>query len=172
MEQRRNEMTGKREIPEQTRRAAASSGTIPTCEDPGVTRPFTLVGGEQSNRLATVAPLSSWKILHLAYVFTSQDYVAMVDPGIDNTLRVTGFCSWDPLVPVIPEHDMKCGPRMELCWNVRAGETGVPRENPPARGIVQHYSHTRKSGSEPSGDCTRIAVVGGECATAAPKGDD
>ncbi|KAJ8879824.1 hypothetical protein PR048_020432 [Dryococelus australis] len=30
---------GKREIPEKTRRPAASSGTIPTCENPGVARP-------------------------------------------------------------------------------------------------------------------------------------
>ncbi|KAJ8895258.1 hypothetical protein PR048_000583 [Dryococelus australis] len=30
---------GKREIPEKIRRPAASSGTIPTCENPGVTRP-------------------------------------------------------------------------------------------------------------------------------------
>ncbi|KAJ8888933.1 hypothetical protein PR048_008427 [Dryococelus australis] len=30
---------GKNEIPEKTRRKAASSGTIPTCENPGVIRP-------------------------------------------------------------------------------------------------------------------------------------
>ncbi|KAJ8873898.1 hypothetical protein PR048_024734 [Dryococelus australis] len=35
---RRNEGAGKREIPEKTRRPTASSGTIPTCENP-VTRP-------------------------------------------------------------------------------------------------------------------------------------
>ncbi|KAJ8895981.1 hypothetical protein PR048_001322 [Dryococelus australis] len=34
MEQRRNERAGKREITEQTRRPTASSGTIPTCENP------------------------------------------------------------------------------------------------------------------------------------------
>ncbi|KAJ8870876.1 hypothetical protein PR048_027177 [Dryococelus australis] len=39
MEQHRNEMGGKREIPEKTRRPASSSGTIPTCENPEVTRP-------------------------------------------------------------------------------------------------------------------------------------
>ncbi|KAJ8893719.1 hypothetical protein PR048_006319 [Dryococelus australis] len=38
MEQRENERAGKREIPEKTRRPAASSGTIPTCENPGVAR--------------------------------------------------------------------------------------------------------------------------------------
>ncbi|KAJ8897530.1 hypothetical protein PR048_002877 [Dryococelus australis] len=38
MEQRRNERVGETEIPEKTRRPTASSGTIPTCENP-VTRP-------------------------------------------------------------------------------------------------------------------------------------
>ncbi|KAJ8895040.1 hypothetical protein PR048_000364 [Dryococelus australis] len=31
-------------------------------------------------------------------------------------------------------------------YNVRAGETGDPRENPPTSGIVRHDSHMRKSG--------------------------
>ncbi|KAJ8870636.1 hypothetical protein PR048_029659 [Dryococelus australis] len=39
MEQRRNARRGKREIPEKTRRPAASSSTIATCENPGVTLP-------------------------------------------------------------------------------------------------------------------------------------
>ncbi|KAJ8876780.1 hypothetical protein PR048_021227 [Dryococelus australis] len=34
VEQRRNERAGKREIPEKTHRSTASSGTIPTCENP------------------------------------------------------------------------------------------------------------------------------------------
>ncbi|KAJ8872261.1 hypothetical protein PR048_025863 [Dryococelus australis] len=62
--------------------------------------------------------------------------------------------------------------RMERRWNLRAGETGVPRENPPASGIVQDDSHMRKSGSEPAGDRTWIALEGGDspshCTTAAP----
>ncbi|KAJ8894238.1 hypothetical protein PR048_006850 [Dryococelus australis] len=33
------EVRGKRDIPEKTRRPAASSGTIPTCRNPGVTQP-------------------------------------------------------------------------------------------------------------------------------------
>ncbi|KAJ8877453.1 hypothetical protein PR048_021908 [Dryococelus australis] len=32
--------------------------------------------------------------------------------------------------------------KLERHWNVRAGKTGVPRENPPASSIVQHDSHT------------------------------
>ncbi|KAJ8869531.1 hypothetical protein PR048_028522 [Dryococelus australis] len=35
---------------------------------------------------------------------------------------------------------------MEPCRNGRAGETGVPRENPPTNGIVQHDSHIQESG--------------------------
>ncbi|KAJ8867927.1 hypothetical protein PR048_031736 [Dryococelus australis] len=57
-------------------------------------------------------------------------------------------------------------PRIEWSWNARVGEMGVPRENPPASGIVQHGSHMRKSGSGLARYRARIAVVGGEC----PKG--
>ncbi|KAJ8890295.1 hypothetical protein PR048_009803 [Dryococelus australis] len=39
MKQRRNERAGKTGDPEETRRPTALSGTIPTCEDPGVARP-------------------------------------------------------------------------------------------------------------------------------------
>ncbi|KAJ8870894.1 hypothetical protein PR048_027195 [Dryococelus australis] len=39
MGQHRNARRGKQEILEKTRRQAASSGTFPTCENPGVTRP-------------------------------------------------------------------------------------------------------------------------------------
>ncbi|KAJ8879277.1 hypothetical protein PR048_019884 [Dryococelus australis] len=39
MEQRRNEGRGKREVPEETRRSTASSGTIPTCENPHLSTP-------------------------------------------------------------------------------------------------------------------------------------
>ncbi|KAJ8874041.1 hypothetical protein PR048_024881 [Dryococelus australis] len=53
-------------------------------------------------------------------------------------------------------------PRMEWHCNARAGETGVPRESPPASGIAQHDSHMRRSGSEPAGDRTRTTIVGGE----------
>ncbi|KAJ8888777.1 hypothetical protein PR048_008269 [Dryococelus australis] len=35
---------------------------------------------------------------------------------------------------------------MELRLNERVGETGDPRENSPANGIVRHDSHMRKSG--------------------------
>ncbi|KAJ8885663.1 hypothetical protein PR048_011861 [Dryococelus australis] len=37
-----------------------------------------------------------------------------------------GITGWDPWVPIIPGHDMKCRPRLEMCWNERAGEMGAP----------------------------------------------
>ncbi|KAJ8869282.1 hypothetical protein PR048_030854 [Dryococelus australis] len=43
-----------------------------------------------------------------------------------------------------------------------AGETGDPRENTPTRGIVRHDSHMLKSESNPVGNRTRFALVGGE----------
>ncbi|KAJ8870008.1 hypothetical protein PR048_029019 [Dryococelus australis] len=47
--------------PTKTHRPASPSGTIPSCENPGVTRPgiklgFSLMGGEQGNRSATAIP--------------------------------------------------------------------------------------------------------------------
>ncbi|KAJ8880346.1 hypothetical protein PR048_016813 [Dryococelus australis] len=62
----------------------------------------------------------------------------------DNILRVTGFPAgtrrWQSSL------NMKLDPRMEWPWNVRAGETGVPRENPPASGIVRERT---RQGSNP-----------------------
>ncbi|KAJ8884566.1 hypothetical protein PR048_016423 [Dryococelus australis] len=60
MERRRNEGRGKREIPEKTRRPMASSGTIPTCENP-VTRPV-IEPGEHANHLTTAAPQHFLKV--------------------------------------------------------------------------------------------------------------
>ncbi|KAJ8881881.1 hypothetical protein PR048_018367 [Dryococelus australis] len=41
------------------------------------------------------------------------------------------------------------GVSMEQRRNERTGEMGDTRENPPSNGIVRHYSHIRKSGSDP-----------------------
>ncbi|KAJ8872085.1 hypothetical protein PR048_025686 [Dryococelus australis] len=46
-------------------------------------------------------------------------------------------------------------------WNERVGETGDPRGNPPTSGIVRHDHHMRKSESDPTGNRTRLALVGG-----------
>ncbi|KAJ8892608.1 hypothetical protein PR048_005189 [Dryococelus australis] len=63
-------------------------------------------------------------------------------------------------------------PRRRKHRNEREGETGDLRENPPASGIVQHDSHLRKYGSDPTGNLTGLNKVGGEqsnrLATVAP----
>ncbi|KAJ8866818.1 hypothetical protein PR048_032679 [Dryococelus australis] len=55
---------------------------------------------------------------------------------------------------------------MEQRQNARAGETADPLENPPTSGFVRHDSHERKPGSDPAGNQTRSALVGGESVTA------
>ncbi|KAJ8894023.1 hypothetical protein PR048_006633 [Dryococelus australis] len=61
---------------------------------------------------------------------------------------------------------------MEQRQNGRVGGSRRSRENPPASGIVRHDPHMRKSVSDPAGDRTRFALLGGEranrSATAAP----
>ncbi|KAJ8875821.1 hypothetical protein PR048_023722 [Dryococelus australis] len=47
--------------------------------------------------------------------------------------------------------------RMEQRRNTWAGETGEPQENPPISGIARHDSRMRKSGSDPTGNRTRLA---------------
>ncbi|KAJ8895941.1 hypothetical protein PR048_001282 [Dryococelus australis] len=50
----------------------------------------------------------------------------------------------------------------EQCSNKGAGETGYLRENSPTSAIVWHVSLLRKSWSDPAGNRTRFALVGGE----------
>ncbi|KAJ8876792.1 hypothetical protein PR048_021239 [Dryococelus australis] len=52
--------------------------------------------------------------------------------------------------------------RKERRRNARAGETEDPRETTPINAIVRHDSRLLKSGSDPAGDRTRSALVGGE----------
>ncbi|KAJ8898220.1 hypothetical protein PR048_003580 [Dryococelus australis] len=61
MEQCRDARAGKREILEKTRRPAASSGTIPTCENPGATPPGIEPGSPwgETSRGRAVSPLAS-----------------------------------------------------------------------------------------------------------------
>ncbi|KAJ8894129.1 hypothetical protein PR048_006739 [Dryococelus australis] len=85
-----------------------------------------------------------------------------------HALRLTWDSNPEPPALQTAVHQLTA-PREIRRWNARAGETGEPRES----GIVQHDLHMRKSGREPAGDQTQIAVVGGErpshCATAAPR---
>ncbi|KAJ8895973.1 hypothetical protein PR048_001314 [Dryococelus australis] len=48
---------------------------------------------------------------------------------------------------------------MEQRRNARAGESGAPREKPPASGIVQHEPPERKSGNVPAGNRTQFALM-------------
>ncbi|KAJ8866019.1 hypothetical protein PR048_033543 [Dryococelus australis] len=74
-----------------------------------------------------------------------------VNPGRGSALRETGFPAGARKVPIIPGHDMKRDPRMERRWNSRAGETGVPREDPLASGIVQRMRTRRVSSPDRRG---------------------
>ncbi|KAJ8895391.1 hypothetical protein PR048_000723 [Dryococelus australis] len=56
MEQRWNESAGKREIPEKTRRPTASSGTMPTCENPDDVPQFTTQKRRCSSLLVSANP--------------------------------------------------------------------------------------------------------------------
>ncbi|KAJ8893903.1 hypothetical protein PR048_006504 [Dryococelus australis] len=57
---------------------------------------------------------------------------------------------------------------MEQRRNASAGETGNPLGNPSTSGIVRHNSHLRKSGSDLTGDRTRLALVRCDMLTAQP----
>ncbi|KAJ8897718.1 hypothetical protein PR048_003068 [Dryococelus australis] len=62
MEQRRNEGAGKWDIPKKTHRPAASLDTIPTCENPGVTRPGIEPGSPwwEASTLSAQPPRPPW----------------------------------------------------------------------------------------------------------------
>ncbi|KAJ8874427.1 hypothetical protein PR048_025276 [Dryococelus australis] len=51
---------------------------------------------------------------------------------------------------------------VEQRWNVRAGETGVPLENPTTNGNVRHVSHMLKYRFDPAGYENRFVVELGE----------
>ncbi|KAJ8871636.1 hypothetical protein PR048_027963 [Dryococelus australis] len=124
MELRRNAMAGKREIPEKTRGPAASSCTIPTCENSGVTRSGIEPGSPCSPALLVLETASrSGRLIR---------FPLLLLPSLFRSARLANMS--------------QCEVNMEQRRNVRAGETGQPRENPPTNGIVRHDSHLRKSG--------------------------
>ncbi|KAJ8873683.1 hypothetical protein PR048_024515 [Dryococelus australis] len=59
-----------------------------------------------------------------------------------------------------PEQRSEIEVSMEQRRNVRVGETGDPRVNPPTNGIVRHDFHVRKSGRDPAGNGTRLCSTG------------
>ncbi|KAJ8890010.1 hypothetical protein PR048_009515 [Dryococelus australis] len=82
MQQRRNEWARETEDPEKTRRPAASSETIPTCENPGVTRPGIEPRGEQANRSATAAPCRTEKGCFETRLLTASLYAGTLNCGL------------------------------------------------------------------------------------------
>ncbi|KAJ8883943.1 hypothetical protein PR048_015799 [Dryococelus australis] len=139
---------GKREIPEKTRRPTASSGTIPTCENP-VTR----TGIEPS--------LPWWEVsVPIAQQPTHNPPGAsgFVAPGVLERRTGAAPCPGETRTLTIISHGRvaagtsEYGAASEL---IGAGGVGDPRENPPTNGIVQHM---RKSGGEPAENRTRFAL--------------
>ncbi|KAJ8874981.1 hypothetical protein PR048_022871 [Dryococelus australis] len=137
MEQRRNESTGKREIPEKTQRPTASSSTIPTCENPGRNQPRIEPGSPwwEARRLTTQSPAAS----------------RTTGEAILNNLRIVPKYTWGNLyryfsVPRSREPMRAIEASVERRRNEVAGETGDPRENPPTNGIVRRDAHMRNSG--------------------------
>ncbi|KAJ8888354.1 hypothetical protein PR048_007844 [Dryococelus australis] len=123
---------GKRDIPDETRRPTASSGTILTCEN-SVTQPGIEPG---------------WvKITHQATVHAGT-----------RTELTTG--TWKERVNV--HYTAHCNLRVRRSIpSARAGmqargETGDPRENPSTSSIVRHDSHVRKSGRDIARNKTRL----------------
>ncbi|KAJ8867513.1 hypothetical protein PR048_031315 [Dryococelus australis] len=140
---------GKREIPEKTRRQAASSGMIPTCENMGGARP----GNE---------PGSPW------WEGGRLNHSDTAAPGVKESLRFGNpeRKSWSVQLRTQEREEYPArhpqtpgAVNMERGRNGEEGETGDPREDPPTNGIVRHDSHLRKSG-DPAGDRTRFALVG------------
>ncbi|KAJ8877944.1 hypothetical protein PR048_022404, partial [Dryococelus australis] len=92
--ERKGEGGGKGEIPEKTRRPAASPDAIPTCENPEGPR-FTVMGGEQSNRSATAAPPQNYKETLLA---SHQGEPGSIPGRFNTDIRKWGSCRTMPLV--------------------------------------------------------------------------
>ncbi|KAJ8885847.1 hypothetical protein PR048_012053 [Dryococelus australis] len=80
---------GKREIPENTRRSAVSSSTIPTCENPGVTRPGIELGVLFSHPNQPMATPAKLKLRVLLVLFqkngTSKDRLTVFTGADDIT---------------------------------------------------------------------------------------
>ncbi|KAJ8866037.1 hypothetical protein PR048_033561 [Dryococelus australis] len=137
-------------IPEKTRRLAASSGTIPTCENPGLNPVTHLMGGEQANRSATK---DRWK----------DDGSWRRGGEGEWKLDVVDQASRDPFDNEVLAAD-ESGIKRE--WSSAGipgtGETGDRLENPPTSGIVRRDSHSRESRSYRVRDRTRFAMAGGE----------
>ncbi|KAJ8895320.1 hypothetical protein PR048_000645 [Dryococelus australis] len=127
----------KRELPEKTRRPAASSDTIPTCENPGANPPgIDRTREKQRPRTANLSAMLP--ILFRAPKVRTCDVLGRKKKKKNELVGDE----------VSKEHR-----RNERTW-----EAGVPRENPPISGIVRRDSRLRKSGSDPAGNQTRFGL--------------
>ncbi|KAJ8894521.1 hypothetical protein PR048_007178 [Dryococelus australis] len=143
---------GKQQIPEKTRRPVASSCTISTCENPGVTRPWTesgsaLVGGEQSNRSATAVPVGGklrcislgWRRADGNTETFSLRITRVLDAVVSGSPSV--WCARYQRFTLQDDSQLdrqtSAKVSLEQRRNARAGETGDPRGNPLTNGIVR-----------------------------------
>ncbi|KAJ8894226.1 hypothetical protein PR048_006838 [Dryococelus australis] len=109
-------------IPEKIRRPAASSGSIPTCENPGVTRPG-------------IEPCPPW---------WDASSLTALPPQLNVGLwwvYSSGVEKFGQLLPSRAD-----GSEVK---NERAGKTGDPRENPPTRCIVRNDSQLASHQGDP-----------------------
>ncbi|KAJ8881429.1 hypothetical protein PR048_017910 [Dryococelus australis] len=190
MEQRRNERVWvSRDIPEETRRPASSSGAIPTSGNPGVTRP----GIEPGSAWLTAQPprpLQRTKDEHLVYNRARwADLRGAVDCAPAYGARSSGFefrTAFKSAHFIVNSPKQVCDTDIgnnendEYVWifygesnPVRLGGMQViwllhtparpreePRENPSTSCIVQHDYHVRKLVSDPANNRTRFVLVG------------
>ncbi|KAJ8875080.1 hypothetical protein PR048_022971 [Dryococelus australis] len=160
---------GKREIPEKTRRLTASSGTIPTCENP-VTRPGIEPGLSwwEASRLTTQLP---WPLIgkltkQITTLLSGDLPVTNVAqciavcgrlwPNVEDKgeweHRPTALAEWSGEIWMVLNMELSRADEGEArCRDARAEETGDPREQyPPTCDIVRPDSPLRQSGSAES----------------------
>ncbi|KAJ8870387.1 hypothetical protein PR048_029408 [Dryococelus australis] len=166
---------GKRDIPEKTRPPAASCDTIPTRGNLGSTPPEIEPGSPrwEASSLTAKSPrpptssLNVWdsradyqarKLAEAEREVTwlGQLSVACVIESLCRSMGMTKRAGKGKGGSMEPK-----GVSMEQRRNARVREAGEPRENPSTNDIVRHDLHMRKSGSDPAGNRTRFAWVGG-----------
>ncbi|KAJ8878009.1 hypothetical protein PR048_022472 [Dryococelus australis] len=152
---------GKREIPEKTRRPAASSGTIPACENLEAALPGIETGFSRWEAVVTLGAVS--------YVIRAADQETWrwVCPTVVNLLLESAsgymnkagtfqlYCNsssvriervseevWAAYNIEVLRADGGEEVRIEQRWNEGRGKRKIPEKT-----IVRHYSHLRKSGN-------------------------
>ncbi|KAJ8872214.1 hypothetical protein PR048_025816 [Dryococelus australis] len=145
---------GKREIQEKTRRPTASSGTMPTCENPGETLPWIEPGSPwwEASSLTAQPP----RPLSCTCICSSLSGIS----GVKRSRRLN--------MGVLRPGEGEARIRTQ---NLPRLKTGGAPTSCATRG--RRFPRA-KIGSEPTGSITQFALVSGElrgrCATAAPSG--